>query len=432
MTWESHVLDILTASIARPFGLVAAAWLLLRFLRVRHPASQHAVWTAVLIGMLLVPGVSMIAPHWALPPIPHPHHSTNRAIATNSPAPDIEPLDSFTRPGGLARDSNGRTALASEWPPISTLVAWCYLAGVLAMALYRLIGCVLLRSVTSSARLVRGRRVLESRDLAAPAAAGVLRPRVILPAGWREWDIATKRAVLAHEFAHLRRQDTRISALTRLAECVLWFHPLTWWLSRKIHELAELACDAEAVEKIGDPARYSRILLGFADAVSRSGHRAALPGLAMASTSNIGRRIDGVFELSGGAMRRLPQPVLLLALVGSPVICLAATVGFSESNAAWRIPRLKPAPARSTTARRSMSARRPIFPRFSSSRAWPRERLPNKARLRPSRPRRCRLGFSARLQGLSSKWPQSSLARATMQAAEEDRAAAGERPRPAH
>lgn len=333
MTWESHVFDLLIASIARPLGLAAAAWLVLRVLRIRHPASRHAVWTAVLIGMLLVPEVSVIAPHWGLPLTARAHDSTNQATAMiPATASDTEPLDSVTRRGGVTSDSNGGTAVASAWPSIRTSSVWCYFAGVLAMMLYRLIGWVLLRRVTSQARSLRGGRVLESDDLAAPVAAGVLRPGIILPAGWREWDAATKRAVLAHEFAHLRRHDTMISALTRLAQCALWFHPLAWWLSRKIHDLAELACDAEVVEKLEDPAGYSRILLGFADAVNRSGHRAALPGLAMASRSNMDRRIDGVFELSGGAMRRLSRPAPLLIFIGCPVICLAATVGMSEPN----------------------------------------------------------------------------------------------------
>ncbi len=58
MSWESQgiawLIAILAASLVRPFGLAAAAWLILQVLRVRHPASRHAVWTAVLIGMMIL------------------------------------------------------------------------------------------------------------------------------------------------------------------------------------------------------------------------------------------------------------------------------------------------------------------------------------------------------------------------------------------
>lgn len=333
MTWESYVFDFLTASLARPLGLAAAAWLLLRFLRIRHPASRHAVWTAVLLGMLLLPEASVIAPHWTLPVIPPAQHFTDRASETaEHVSVDVEPDGAVPH---RARPTNQQAPKVANFalPKIETLIVWCYLLGVCAVALYRLIGWTLLRRVVSRARRVHGRRVMESADLATPVAAGVLLPVVILPTGWREWSAATKGAVLAHEFAHLRRRDTLVAALTRLAQCVLWFHPLTWWLARKLHDLAEFACDAAALEKNDDPAGYSRILLDFADAVNRNGHRTAWPGLAMASSSNMGQRIDELFELSGGTTRKLSRPALFLALIGVPVLCLAASLGLSERQA---------------------------------------------------------------------------------------------------
>jgi uncharacterized protein (TIGR03435 family) len=282
------------------------------------------------MGMLLLPEASMIAPHWRLPVIPPSQHSTTRASETvGAVSEDFDPAVSVSQPA-IRTSRRAQRAGTFAPPTVETAIIWCYFAGVFAMALYRLIGWTLLRRVVSRSRHVRGRRVMESADLATPVTAGVLHPVVILPAGWRKWSAATKRAVLAHEFAHLRRRDTLVASLTRLAQGVFWFHPLTWWLAYQLHDLAELACDAAALERHDDPAEYSRILLNFADAVSRSGHRTAWPGLAMASSSNMGRRIDELFELSGGTMRKLSRPVLLLALVGAPVLCLAATVGLSE------------------------------------------------------------------------------------------------------
>jgi bla regulator protein BlaR1 len=204
------------------------------------------------------------------------------------------------------------------------------------MVAYRLAGWVLLRRVISRSRRLRA-RLRESDDVLTPVAVGVLRPMVILPAGWRAWNTNTRRAVLAHEFAHLRRHDTLVSALARFAQCVFWFHPLAWWLSRKISDLAELACDAAVLERVDDPAGYSRILLEFAGAVNRAGRRVALPGLAMAASSGMFRRIDQVFELSSGLssgkLRKLSRPGVLLAFMGVPVMCLAATVGLGETQA---------------------------------------------------------------------------------------------------
>jgi bla regulator protein blaR1 len=319
MSWESQGAALLMASLVRPFALAIAAWLILRLLRIRHPASQHAVWTAVLIGMMALPIASVMAPHWGVPLLPRkpvvagPAVAATPAVFTDFELPSVEtqPIKAEDKPGGISFMA-------------------LYLVGLVAMAAYRLVGWVLLRRVLSRSTRLRTRRLRESSDVLTPVAVGVLRPLVLLPVGWRTWSAKTRTAVLAHEFAHLRRRDTLVTALARLAQCLFWFHPLAWWLSRKISELAELACDAAVLERVDDPAGYSRILLEFADAVNRAGHRVALPGLAMAEGAGMGRRIDAVFELSGGKLRRLSRPGLLLALLGVPVLRLAATMGFAQ------------------------------------------------------------------------------------------------------
>jgi VWFA-related protein len=318
---------LLSASLVRPVVLAAAAGLILRVFRVRHPASRHAVWTVVLAGMLIVPLVSVLAPRWRVLPLPPEQHRFSASMS--------EPLQTPPHSSPILGELPSHREARSQFtmPPLSMLLLWCYLAGMLAMVLYRAMGWVMLRLVLYRSTPLRGRALRESGDVVSPAAVGVLRPAVLLPMGWRDWEPDTRRAVLAHEFAHIRRKDAWISALGRLVTSVLWFHPLAWWLSRKVSGLAELACDAVALECVGDPAGYSRILLDFADRVNRAGSRAALPGLAMAaSSSGMGKRIDQVFELAGGNMRWLARPGAWLALVGLPAVCLAATVGWGESN----------------------------------------------------------------------------------------------------
>jgi uncharacterized protein (TIGR03435 family) len=113
---------------------------------------------------------------------------------------------------------------------------------------------------------------------------------------------------------------------------VYWFHPLAWWISRQIADLAELSCDAVVLQKNGDPGGYSRILLSFAQTVNTAGYRAAFPGVAIASRSGMGHRIDQVFELANGNLRKLSHPRTVLALMGIPVIFIAATIGLTAQS----------------------------------------------------------------------------------------------------
>ena len=47
----------------------------------------------------------------------------------------------------------------------------------------------------------------EATELTTPATIGWRRPVVLLPFNWRDWDDDERRAVLAHELAHVRRGD---------------------------------------------------------------------------------------------------------------------------------------------------------------------------------------------------------------------------------
>ncbi len=277
-----------------------------------------------MIGMILLPFVSVFAPHLRV----YPCCRQERAVAP----PAIE----FTDVGHvdiIPQSVHANTsARVSEWPSAPTTVIWVYLAGLFAMVVYRAAGRLLLWRVMSRSRRLRGHVLRESDDLLTPIAVGVLRPAVFLPTGWRGWDAPTKRAVLAHEFAHLRRRDALVSALAWCARCLLWFHPLAWRVSRQVSELAELACDAAALERAGDPANYSRMLLRFVNDVNRAGRRVVLPGLAMATGSGMDHRIDSVFELADGKMRKLSRPGLSLVLAGVPALCLAATLGLAQQS----------------------------------------------------------------------------------------------------
>ena len=57
-------------------------------------------------------------------------------------------------------------------------------------------------------------------------------------------------AILAHELMHVRRHDNLTAALHMLVEAVFWFHPLVWWMERRMVEERERACD-EAVIRWG-------------------------------------------------------------------------------------------------------------------------------------------------------------------------------------
>jgi beta-lactamase regulating signal transducer with metallopeptidase domain len=354
MSWESRIMELLSASLVRPLILVAAAFLVLRVFRVEHPASKHAVWTCVLAGMVLLPFASVVIPHVDVPALPQgmlpyiaPSSDASRSVVAVPQSAYTEPASPPTAPdeaGAVPEVISPLSLPPTSRPPAAQTVhgvsqsfstriilLWSYFAGVIFFALYRIAGWILLRRLLSRSRPLKLKPLRECNDVTVPVAVGIWRPAVVLPSNWRQWDAPTRRAILSHELAHIRRKDAWVLMLSRWAKCLFWFHPLAWWISRKTTELAEMACDAVAVRTAGDPASYARILLDFSNVVSHRGYRATLPGLAMVGQSPLSRRVDQLFAASTGKMRKMGMPGTVFALVGIPTLCAAATLGLTES-----------------------------------------------------------------------------------------------------
>ena len=96
----------------------------------------------------------------------------------------------------------------------------------------------------------------EVPDLTTPATAGRRRPVLLLPDDWRSWTDAERRAVLAHELAHIVRGDYATGLLARLAVVLNFYHPLVRWMASRLQLQQEQAADAIGAQFAGGRARY--------------------------------------------------------------------------------------------------------------------------------------------------------------------------------
>jgi bla regulator protein BlaR1 len=121
---------------------------------------------------------------------------------------------------------------------------------------------LLLRSLEERTGM-RGRMALRlSPDQMEPGVFGIVRPMLIWPARLSErLDEEQMRAIFAHEITHQRRHDNLAAAIPMLVEVIFWFHPMVWWMERRMVEERERACD-EAVVRLGSsPEAYAEGLL---------------------------------------------------------------------------------------------------------------------------------------------------------------------------
>jgi beta-lactamase regulating signal transducer with metallopeptidase domain len=320
----------------RAVVLAMLALLLVPFLR-RSSTAQHTLWTLVLAGMLALP--------FLRPVVPATHVRLPQAL---TPRPAAIPHGRLTavpyRTASSISALRARNIYLPLWP---LFLFGVYLAGVALFGARLLVGVWWTRRALRNTRTIHSElweyyeliadanvdlNLEESDCVRVPLTTGSQLLRVIFPADWREWPEAKRKAILAHELAHARRRDPLIALLAAVIKCVFWFHPLAWWLERRLAVLAEHAADDAALAVSFDIQAYARLLLESAAQLDNGGNRLIWNSVAM-SGPVVAERIRRVLNI------RTVERLKPLGIVGRAVLlCLGAMLIWTTT--AVDVPRL--------------------------------------------------------------------------------------------
>ena len=179
-------------------------------------------------------------------------------------------------------------------------------------------------------RLQVGRKVVlrVSDEVISPLAMGAWRTVVVLPlSAVMQLEPAQLEAVLAHELAHVRRWDYLCNLLQTAIECLLFFHPAVWWMSRRVRDLREICCDEVAAKSCSDPVIYVEALLRLEE------QRAARFELAMALDGNQpGNLLARVKQVLGEGMHMERKAMSGVRVAVAGVVVLSLLVGPKVAN----------------------------------------------------------------------------------------------------
>jgi bla regulator protein BlaR1 len=299
------MLGLILECTVRAALIIAGTALVLYALRVKDARVRHSVWTAVALVMLSLPLWTAWGPEAPIPILPPLHQTT--VEGGGSP---LQPSTMTSAQQGPA--SSIPPATRSSMPRFEQVLFAVYLFGVFVFLGRLALGTARANELTRHAERQDGQWT--SAACAAPVTIGWFSPVVILPEGWQQWPEARLDAVLVHEQEHARRRDPLVQWVASLNRSIFWFHPAAWWLERQLSKLAEEACDAVVVFAQGcDPRQYAETLIEMARAVSRSGVRVNVAGLAMPG-ADLSQRI-----------RRIVDGVPPLHIPRKRMVCLAAT-----------------------------------------------------------------------------------------------------------
>jgi len=176
---------------------------------------------------------------------------------------------------------------------------------------------------------MKGVRVVVSPEAPGPMAAGLLRPCIVLP---ESIALASPgmAGLLEHEHAHIRRRDMLAALGQRVALALLWWSPALYWISRRMDEEREVACDEAAVDRTGDAKAFARSLTKQAE--NQLWVRA--PRLAVGAIgprSHFGRRVRRLIDIAktGGTQTRYSGRIACAGLVLAVGVAAMVTPRFT-------------------------------------------------------------------------------------------------------
>lgn len=320
MTALGAVLDasslLLKATILIGAGLLAA-----RLMRKTGADARHALWTATVCGLLVLPLLGAVLPEWRAPLPTVLSGLSAPGGLLGSPAGPLSLTSSSARPqvSGMSMPQTENLAAATQFPSswleigaLALLVVWAggtlVVLGLLGRSHLEMRKTVRFASepqeggwmeesaLAAAATYVRRPvRLLEDPRTLVPITWGVSRPVILLPGGAGSWNASRRRAVLLHEFAHIARFDCALEYVAWLACAVYWFHPGVWYAARRLRAERERACDDRVVAAGTPAAEYATHLVDVAAGV-RAPRRLALAALAMATRGGLESRLIDLLD----------------------------------------------------------------------------------------------------------------------------------------
>ena len=179
-----------------------------------------------------------------------------------------------------------------------------------------------------------------SELVSVPCVIGHFKPLILLPASLMlGLSVKQIEVILLHELAHIRRNDYLIKNLQTFVISIYFFNPFVRWISSKIDEERENACDDIAVSVSRDPFFYANTLKEFADMKEKYTVIAAITG----SKNLLLDRIKRLFNHKISFSKTYGKPITIMSIflvVASYSLTSFSDGGESEGKHSFKVEKM--------------------------------------------------------------------------------------------
>ena len=317
--FESWMLSYFVSSLWQIPLLFAGGWLAARALRSVSSAAEHRVWVTVLLAQSLLPACSKLPWGWLRSILlwgRTPFHAGDAHVSV-SMGPGI-PLGILHLPPLLL------TVIAIAYGAVSAYFAARFLWRCHKLHTIRLHATELVLTGDAatyweqcSKRFgIKTASIAISSQMFSPVTIGLKRKLVLIPdAMVSGLPAADMHTVIAHEFAHMHRNDFLKNLVYEFLSLPVSFHPVFLLTRKHIMESREVVCD-EIASRIDGRQQYARSLLRLA-ALLINGRLAGTPhAIGIFDANTFERRIMSLTEKQSeiGTTRRVATAIACIAL----------------------------------------------------------------------------------------------------------------------
>lgn len=341
--------------------LMGAALTAVYFLKDRSPSLRHSILSIALIGLLVLPVLTFVAPGWQLKILP----------ASGQAEPQLEPVTETLvterlieyRIVPIEEESpitwNASATVHTADPPLPATakpgfkqmaIPALWLLGLLILFARIFAGLwgvsrltrfgislsenpwrMLYRLFMKKSPINRQVKLIKNRRVPVPMTWGVLRPVVLMPQDSSKWSFHQCSSVLFHELAHVKRGDFLVRILARVACSIFWFNPLSWLAYRHMIREQEKACDQMVLQAGIKPSTYASSLLQVKLAVTGS-QRLAAAAVGMAGDSALDERLTTILDKHNTHREVTVKTKLILIVLFIFTIALVGTANPAQAT----------------------------------------------------------------------------------------------------